>query len=696
MASLTSIYNRYTLVKQIPIFQKLRWFDLQKIARKAKIVEFKKSEFICRQGNPPDAFYCLISGRVLAYNLNPDQRKANVEFIRRGMYFGVISLLTGENHSMNYEAINDSLVLKIAQEDFQSILTKIPQLGLELSQTLSKRIRSRTIPPKNVYESSIISIYSPVKGTGSSTYVVNLALSLQRETQRKVILVNIVPIKKETALNPSLDNVGEATPQWKKTPVHLKDIIDDYDKITHSIFKGELKVDLLNVCFNPEDTTLVNQISRFVSALVNDYYYVVVDLPNDMDEVVLKTLTQSDVIQLICLDNKEQLKMIREVIYQLEEELKENFNQERIRVIIRAHKETNIYAYEDLGREIDFPIYTILPHIHRSDLNVAVVSEMMSVITPHLESEYAKILTKIARQISGVSVGLVLGGGAALGIAHVGVIRVLEQEKIPIDIVAGSSMGALLASLWVTGRNADDLEKLAREFETHKSLFKLFDLVFPVSGLIGGGAIKRWLHRHLGEQTFYHTRIPLKVVAYDLFKRQEIIIDSGLLFEAVRRSIAIPGVIEPVLEKDKVIIDGGVLNPLPTNVLTRLGIKKIIAVNVLQSPEDVIKGYMAEQNRIRQENSISLKEAPWHYITFRIKKNLTRMFSPNIPDIIVRSLQATEYVISQQSAQEADIVIHPDLGGVNWFELYKVTELIKSGEEAAQKALPAIQKLLKE
>ena len=178
MGNLSSLINRLNLVKQIPIFEKLNWFELQKIARKSIVVEYKKGDLISEEGSPPDFFYCLVSGRLQAYTVTSIGKKENVDFIHRGMHFGIISVLTGENHSMSFEAINDSVVLKIPTSDFQAILKAIPHLGLELSQHLSRRIRRKVKGTKSIFESTVISVYSPVKGTGSSTYAANLALSL--------------------------------------------------------------------------------------------------------------------------------------------------------------------------------------------------------------------------------------------------------------------------------------------------------------------------------------------------------------------------------------------------------------------------------------------------------------------------------------------------------------------------------------
>ncbi len=698
MNNLSSLINRFHLVRQIPIFTGLSWMELHRIARKAVIAEYKKGDIVCQQGGAPDFFYCLISGRLLAYSSSLHARKDDLDFIHRGMHFGIVSILTGENHSMNFEAINDSIVLKISKEDFHEILNSIPQLGLRLSQSLSRRIRRKIHDAtRSVFESTVIAVYSPVTGTGSSTYAINLALSIQKETNKNIIFINIHPDRKEGNADTT-----RSSPHWKTPPISLAQIIDDHGKILDHVIKKDLPVDLLNVSFDPKDTAIKKHIGLFVSAFVGDYHYVIVDLPNEMDDIVLETLTQSDLVHLITCDRTRDMESIRKVIDRLprasslreEASFQGKFREGRIRVLIRPVEEKIYLSFEEINKHLDYHVYAALPTLHSSELTRRDGSQHIVFLQSGARSEYTKTVTRIAREIGGVSVGLALGGGAALGLAHIGVLRVLEKENIPIDIVVGSSMGAIIAGLWAIGKDAGEIEKIAREFENKKNLMSLIDPVVPISGLMGGRAIKHWLRKNFGGRTFYSTRIPLKIVAYDLIRREELVMESGPLVNAIRKSIAIPGVIEPIREKDRLIIDGGVLNPLPTNILTSRNIKKIIAVNVLQSPHDVSESFAMEKDIELKKQRVPFRQAPFHFVWFRLARLLIRPLKHNISDIIVRTLQSTEYVLAEQSAQQADVVIHPDLVGINWFELYKVDELIKRGEDAARKALPEIKKLI--
>lgn len=692
MNIISSLMERYRLVRSIPVFSRLGWFDVQRIAAKTRMIQCQKGDIIYRQGDAADGFYCIISGRVQAYFQDDQGQKYDVEFFRRGMYFGIISMLTGDPHSMTFEAMNDSGILHISKDDFLAILKNVPQLGVSFSETLSRRLQNRSSRKKHHVLNKIISIYSSAKQTGNSTYAFHLAHHISTQAKANVILIHIASALPSNAKGQA---GTQATPQWKQAGPHLDEILGDQDMIRSAIISNDEGMDLLHVSCYPDDERLVSLISEFVTSLVVDYDYVVVDLPNDMDDVAMKTLTQSDEIHLLVRDSIVELGAIHTVLDDLEERLKGKFNDHQIRIILKSQKDVAPLSYQRIRTILDYDIYARLPFVTDDQLTDLQDFGAAWVRLPKLNSAFGREIIKIAREVSGVRIGLVLGGGAALGIAHIGVLKVFERANIAVDVIAGSSMGALVASLWATSYDADCLMDIAQQFRDQRSMLKLFDPVIPVSGVLGGKLIKRWLHRFLGDKHFFDTRLPIKVVAYDLNNRQELIYDSGRLIDAVRKSISIPGVFEPVVEKDRVIIDGGVLNPVPTNVLHDMGVNKIIAVNVLQSPDEVIKGYETKKAIIDAQKKIAFLRSPVQFIKSRIVSRQQSRPHPTISDIMVQTLLASEYEMARHSAQHADVMIHPDLTGIQWFELYRVDDLIRRGEEAAQQALPAIKELIR-
>ena len=694
MNPFTSLFQRHRSVRQVPVFSGLSWLDVQRIALKADILHFRKGQILYRQGDAADGFYCILSGRIQAYCLDSQQKKYDVEFFRRGMYFGIISLLTGENHSMTFEAMNDSRILFVRKEIFTGLLKSIPHLGVEFSQSLSRRLQNRSKQGRQQALNKILSVYSPAKKTGSSTYAFHLADQIACQVQARVILICIssaLPSNQEGERGEGT----QATPRWKEHGRHLDEIAGDVELIRSLVVHNEDGADLLQACFYPDDGMLVSDISEFVTALVLDYDYVIVDLPNDMDDVALKVLTQSDEVHLMVHDHERDLHMIRHVINALEEALKEKFDPNRVRVLLKTQKNVPQLPYSTIHGILDYDLYARLPYVTDDQLMQDRDLGALWVRPPSEGTPFGKEIVKIAREVSGVRIGLVLGGGAALGIAHIGVLKVLEREGIPVDVIAGSSMGALVAALWATEYDSACLADIAQQFHDQRSMLKLLDPVIPISGVIGGRLIKRWLHRFLGDKNFHDTRLPLRVVAYDLNNRQELVYDSGRLIDAVRKSISIPGVFEPVVEDNRVIIDGGVLNPVPTNVVLNLGVHKIIAVNVLQSPEEVIKGYATKQVVLEDKEKVSFFRTPVKFLKKKVVGRIDKASPrPTISNIMVQTLLASEYEVSQQAARDADVLIHPDLSGIQWYELYRVDDLIARGEEAAVNALPAIRALL--
>ena len=123
---------------------------------------------------------------------------------------------------------------------------------------------------------------------------------------------------------------------------------------------------------------------------------------------------------------------------------------------------------------------------------------------------------------------MALGSGAAMALAQIGVIKVLEREKIPIDVIAGSSIGALIASLWAIGKTSDQILQISAEFKEPKHIWNLIDLTFPLLGFVKGNKLHRFLKKYLGNKTFYDIRLPLKVIASDVKRKEPKVLNPAL------------------------------------------------------------------------------------------------------------------------------------------------------------------------
>ena len=177
-------------------------------------------------------------------------------------------------------------------------------------------------------------------------------------------------------------------------------------------------------------------------------------------------------------------------------------------------------------------------------------------------------------------VGLALSGGGARGLAHIGVLKVLQREGIPVDFLAGASMGGVIAAGHAAGLSPEFMAAEAQRMGQLRNLITLMDRSLPRLGLFEGQKVREYLAEHLGNITFDELKIPLALVAVDLETGKEVLLRSGRVVDAVRATISLPGVFAPVHLDGQLLVDGGVLNNLPADVVREMGADVVIAVDV--------------------------------------------------------------------------------------------------------------------
>jgi len=260
-------------------------------------------------------------------------------------------------------------------------------------------------------------------------------------------------------------------------------------------------------------------------------------------------------------------------------------------------------------------------------------------------------------------VGLALGGGYARGLAHIGVLEVLEREGIPIDFIAGTSIGALIGALYAREKEAALIKKQTTGLDW-VGLASLIDPVVPKSGLITGKRVTNLLKRFMGDITFKELDIPLACVATDIISGDEIVIDEGSVLEAIRASISIPVIFTVVKKDGRFLVDGGLVNNVPVSVARKMGANYVIAVDVTPSRKE------------RQEHLLQHAE---------IKE-------PGMLQVMVQSMYITTYRSAHNVTAGADTVIHPKLAHINPSDFHKMRECILEGELSAVDMIPKIKR----
>lgn len=439
-------------------------------------------------------------------------------------------------------------------------------------------------------------------------------------------------------------------------------------------------MDLICLSYSPEHDACVRRLMAILSILVNDYHYIILDLPSAMDTCVFSILNQSDLIHILSSPENTDLKRTRHLVERLKQEF--SFPETKIKVIVNEYKLakiTSVQQAEILGSQI----FATLPRIELVARDRLVLEEP--------DTEYAKAVRRISRQISGSLVGLALGVGVGYGFCHIGVLKVIEEEKIPIDMISGASIGSIIAALWAIGKSASEILEITGEFKEPKYMWNLVDLTFPSLGFIKGNKLNKFLKKHFGNKTFYDVKLPLKIVASDVRRKESKVFEEGLLIEALMASCAMPGVFKPFSFKEGMLLDGGVINPLPTEILFKRGAGKIIAVNVTPSRQDIVSQY----TKIKEQLNVTyqaVRKRQW----FSLKAYLKERFKNNILNIIFSSIEVMQSEMAIREAQLADIVLHPDTSGMHWLELHRYQEFAQRGEAEARKNLDKIWQVIRE
>ncbi|EGJ12110.1 putative exported phospholipase [Rubrivivax benzoatilyticus JA2 = ATCC BAA-35] len=245
-------------------------------------------------------------------------------------------------------------------------------------------------------------------------------------------------------------------------------------------------------------------------------------------------------------------------------------------------------------------------------------------------------------------VGLALGGGAARGFSHIGVIQVLEENGIRPDLVAGTSAGSLVAALYASGKSGAELGMLAMTMDEGA----ITDWAFPGRALLRGEALARYVREHTGGRAIEQMRLPLGIVATDLDSGAPILFQRGDTGTAVRASSAVPAVFQPVTIGGREYVDGGLVSPVPVRFARQMGADLVIAIDISAVPDGAPTG--------------------------DAMKMLLQTFS-----IMSRS-------INHYELRDADIVLRPALAGVSSADFTARRRSIQAGREAALAALPAI------
>ncbi|KAA0211977.1 MAG: patatin-like phospholipase family protein [Burkholderiales bacterium] len=289
-------------------------------------------------------------------------------------------------------------------------------------------------------------------------------------------------------------------------------------------------------------------------------------------------------------------------------------------------------------------------------------------------------------------IGVALGSGSARGLAHIGVMRALVEAGVDVDVVAGTSMGAFVGAIFAAGK-LDRLEADFRGFDW-ASIAALLDPVFPRSGLIDGRRIGDFMRSQVAVERVEDLPIPFRAIATDIGSGETVAIDRGDLIAAVRASIAVPGIFTPVRSDGRILVDGGLVEPVPVSAARALGADLVIAVDlnhdiVLERSARVAQesapGALAQAVTQVLANFDSLQLGP----LAQFREWLERDPLPGIFEVLLASIYIMQARITQATLERdrPEILIQPALGSVRFMAFDRAEEIVDAGYQAAKRAL---------
>ena len=294
-------------------------------------------------------------------------------------------------------------------------------------------------------------------------------------------------------------------------------------------------------------------------------------------------------------------------------------------------------------------------------------------------------------------IGLALGSGSARGWAHIGVIRALKDAGIQLDCVAGTSVGALVGAVYASG-NLDSLEEVVLKLDW-KQVVYFFDVVFPKSGLIDGNKVADFVRNHVKEINIEELPLPFSAISTNLATGSEVVIQKGDIIEAVRASISVPGIFTPVRKNGTLLVDGGLVNPVPVSVVRKMGADFVIAIDL---NHDIVGKKGISKTPIPNSAALALDAGLGQSLIKRSKileainkrlqagglpalKQIKQWRSkdplPNIFEVLMSSIyiMETQITAAKLKADPPDLLIRPNLGHLTMLEFHRAKEAIAEG-----------------
>lgn len=641
--SITPVPERVELLARIPLFSCFTAEELEVLTTLCVDVAYRRHDTICTAGEHGETFFVLVSGELEVWSADAVPRCINR--LVAGDYFGEMSLLLGSPRAATVRVARNARLLSLDKAAFDRFFARNAKVLEYFSHVLARQLGGMARGQEFRAGTLVIAVDAAPGLRGKTLVATALATLLAGMTGREVLLARFQVAGREPG--------GDL-------PVELAELArEPVDAVRRRLRARADDVPVLWIRPSRDADTdgEVEALSGVVTKLGDAFEYLVLDLPGTGGPLATAGAEVADVLVRIV----------------------DRVDGPAAGGATRTYAVINRYNPSSPILGINHCEPFVLPH--DPALHDLAPAEQAHHVHANPTTGVAPTLQRLARKILGTTVGLALGGGAAFGLSHIGVFKVLEDNGIPIDLLAGSSMGSIVALGYAAGIRADRMLELARTNGTKlKTLSALLDVTLTRPGFLSGDRLVA-IFAPMAEpiETFEQLVLPCRAVATDIQTGERVTIGTGRIADGFRASAAVPMLWAPVQLDGRVLVDGGVVDPVPADVVREMGADVCIAVNAVPRLKKDVQTVLARLYR---------NVNPLTYLAPGSRD------LPNMFDVIMNSMQTLQYELGNFKAIAADVRINPDLSAYTWIEFYRPQEMIERGAEAAERALPEMKRVL--
>lgn len=587
---------------------------LDELARSCGRRSLERGDVLWTVGDPADAVVVVLSGELEVWAAGPRHRLAR---IGPGGHVGEMGALLDEPRSATVSCARPAEVLTVPTVSFREVMTEDPAAAAHLTEVLTRRAMASARGERPTAPPVVAGVVAQGQTRGARL-VAGVVAALGGELAPTSVL-NVLPVDEaHTEDDDALDGVGQLSVRCDpSSPASLRAQVE-------RILLASPAPRLLLVVFPADRLDLA-------AALC--------------DTVVVLTETRDEPISI----DSPAVRVLRVV------------NPHPRRAPVPGpinHSEPFVLRHEPALR--DLPVAEAVRQV---------------LAQPRLPS--ARTLGRLTRKLLGVSVGVALGGGAAFGIAHVGILQALEAAGLPVDVVAGTSMGSIIAIGHASGLSGDEMAEIADRIGNVRTTLSALDPTLGGAGLLSGRRLVSIFSPLIPISTFDELVEPCRVVAMDVETGEQVDIGTGPLDMAFRASCSIPLVFTPVKVDGRTLVDGAMINPVPVDVARQMGADIVVGLNVVPKLEPEVTSSISRV--FKQANRFN---------------PLARLGGlrdlPDLVDVLMSSLQVVQHELGTFKQLTADVAVDVPLARFTWIDFYRAGEIVAQGREAGAVAVDGL------